>query len=55
MVTVTASLGISMFPDNGTEAKELEIASDRAMYAAKKTGRNICMFWEPNFAPNPAF
>jgi diguanylate cyclase (GGDEF)-like protein len=54
-VVVTASLGISMFPDNGMEAKELEIASDRAMYAAKKTGRNICMFWEPNFAPNPTF
>jgi diguanylate cyclase (GGDEF)-like protein len=37
---VTTSIGVSMFPDNGTEMKELEIASDRAMYAAKRAGRN---------------
>jgi diguanylate cyclase (GGDEF)-like protein len=46
-VQVTASIGVSIFPDNGTEMKELEIASDRAMYAAKKAGRNTCRFWEP--------
>jgi diguanylate cyclase (GGDEF)-like protein/PAS domain S-box-containing protein len=43
---VTASIGISIFPDNGSVAKELEIASDRAMYAAKKSGRNTYCFWE---------
>jgi diguanylate cyclase (GGDEF)-like protein len=46
-VKVTTSIGISIFPDNGTERKELEIASDRAMYAAKKAGRNTYRFWEP--------
>jgi diguanylate cyclase (GGDEF)-like protein len=46
LVTVTTSIGISIFPDNGLEMKELEIASDRAMYAAKKAGRNTCRFWE---------
>jgi len=45
LIEVTASIGVSVFPDNGTEMKELEIASDRAMYAAKKAGRNTCRFW----------
>jgi len=44
---VTTSIGISIFPDNGSVMKELEIASDRAMYAAKKAGRNTYCFWEP--------
>lgn len=46
MIEMTTSIGISLFPDNGTEMKELEIASDRAMYAAKKAGRNTYRFWE---------
>jgi len=40
MLEVTASIGISIFPDDGAEMKSLEIAADRAMYAAKKGGRN---------------
>jgi len=55
LVTVTASIGVSMFPDNGTIVKELEIASDRAMYAAKKAGRNACRFWEPYTEPLSTF
>lgn len=47
LVEVTTSIGISIFPDNGSVMKELEIASDRAMYAAKKAGRNTYCFWEP--------
>lgn len=47
LIKMTTSIGVSMFPDNGSEMKELEIASDRAMYAAKKAGRNTCRFWEP--------
>jgi diguanylate cyclase (GGDEF)-like protein len=51
LVDVTTSIGISMYPVNGTEAKELEIASDRAMYAAKKAGRNTSRFWEAQTSP----
>jgi len=47
LIEVTTSIGISIFPDNGLAIKELEIASDRAMYAAKKAGRNTYCFWEP--------
>ena len=43
-VEVTTSIGISMFPDNGSVMKELEIASDRAMYAAKRAGKNTYRF-----------
>jgi diguanylate cyclase (GGDEF)-like protein/PAS domain S-box-containing protein len=46
LLQVTVSIGISVYPHNGTEIKELEIASDRAMYAAKKAGRNSYSFWE---------
>lgn len=43
---ITSSIGISIFPDNGHTKKELEIASDRAMYAAKKAGKNGYKFSE---------
>jgi len=45
-VSVTASIGITIFPDNSTVMKELQIDADRAMYAAKKAGRNRYCFWE---------
>jgi diguanylate cyclase (GGDEF)-like protein len=47
LIEVTTSIGISIFPDNGSNTKELEIASDRAMYAAKKAGRNTYRFSLP--------
>ncbi|HIJ88960.1 MAG TPA: diguanylate cyclase [Desulfuromonadales bacterium] len=47
LIPITTSIGISVYPHNGTDIKGLEIASDRAMYAAKKAGRNTFRFWEP--------
>jgi len=37
---VTASVGLAVWPDNGTHADELMTAADRALYAAKAAGRN---------------
>src|SRR6185503_6664002 len=37
---VTASMGISVFPDGGTAAEELLRSADQAMYSAKRAGRN---------------
>ena len=50
-IRTTTSIGISVYPLNGTDIKGLEIASDRAMYAAKKAGRNRYSFWEPRVDP----
>jgi diguanylate cyclase (GGDEF)-like protein len=43
---VTTSIGISIFPDDATEPKALEAAADKAMYAAKRSGRNTRIFFE---------
>jgi diguanylate cyclase (GGDEF)-like protein len=37
---ITASIGISMFPENGDNRESLLTSADLAMYAAKKAGRN---------------
>lgn len=39
-VAVTVSIGISVFPDDGTDSEALVEAADIAMYAAKRNGRN---------------
>jgi diguanylate cyclase (GGDEF)-like protein len=40
MVYITASFGISMFPNDGNDGKALLLGADQAMYAAKSNGRN---------------
>jgi len=44
-VTVTASIGISMYPKDGTNAMALLKNADMAMYLAKKRGRNNFQFY----------
>ena len=41
---ITASIGISVFPDDGTDAMTLINAADAAMYHAKQEGRNNFQF-----------
>ncbi|WP_374764691.1 sensor domain-containing protein [Yunchengibacter salinarum] len=44
---VSASLGVSVYPDDGREADQLVRAADTAMYRAKENGRNqYCFFAE---------
>ena len=40
-VSVGASIGISMYPADGTTGEELIRKADSAMYAAKQSGRNL--------------
>jgi diguanylate cyclase (GGDEF)-like protein/PAS domain S-box-containing protein len=46
-VYVSASIGIALFPRDGTSAEELLKRSDVAMYQAKKNGRDNQQFYSP--------
>jgi diguanylate cyclase (GGDEF)-like protein len=37
---MTVSLGIAVFPEHGTTLEEMLLASDRALYESKRSGRN---------------
>ena len=39
-VTISASIGISLYPENGTTAEELIRSADKAMYGIKRQGKN---------------
>ena len=43
----TASLGVSMYPDDGGDAETLLKHADVAMYRAKEKGRNFVQFYTP--------
>ncbi|CAG2150004.1 EAL domain-containing protein [Cupriavidus numazuensis] len=44
-VFVTPSIGISIYPDDGTDRKQLLMQADRAMYEAKEEGKNNFRFF----------
>jgi diguanylate cyclase (GGDEF)-like protein/PAS domain S-box-containing protein len=44
---VTASIGISIYPDDAEDAKALVKCADTAMYYAKEAGRNSYRFFRP--------
>ena len=44
-LTVTGSIGISIFPEDGSDAHELIRNADAAMYQAKNAGRNNFKFY----------
>ncbi|GAM07903.1 putative signaling protein [Geobacter sp. OR-1] len=47
VVTTTASIGITIFPDDGLNGQTLLSSADMAMYAAKERGRNMYNFFSP--------
>ena len=44
---ITASIGISVFPDDGDDAEELIKNADTAMYRAKDKGKNCYQLYKP--------
>ena len=47
-ITVTPSIGISLWPEHGRDARHLVNAADSAMYDAKADGRNTFRFFNPS-------
>ena len=45
---VTASIGLSMYPEDGQDADTLIRNADVAMYRAKERGRNVYQFYTPD-------
>ncbi len=45
---VSCSIGISLFPHDGDTGAELIRKADMAMYSAKKSGKNIFHYFDPN-------
>jgi diguanylate cyclase (GGDEF)-like protein/PAS domain S-box-containing protein len=46
---VTSSIGVAMYPDDGTDAETLLKHADAAMYRAKENGRNSFQFFTAEF------
>ena len=46
-VSITASIGVALFPEDGKDVETLTRNSDTAMYAAKEDGRNTVKFFAP--------
>lgn len=49
---VTASIGVSMYPEDGDDAESLLKKADMAMYEAKAKGRNNFQFFTPTMDEN---
>ncbi len=47
-ITISFSIGISLFPNDGISFDDLLNKADTAMYAAKKGGRNTFRFFSPD-------
>ncbi|MET0327315.1 MAG: EAL domain-containing protein [Luteimonas sp.] len=49
-VRVTASIGVSLYPDDGTTAHALLSHADAAMYHSKQSGRNLVSLYLPGMS-----
>ena len=43
---VTTSIGIAIYPEDGEDAEGLMKNADVAMYSAKRSGKNVCHFYD---------
>ncbi|MFG6176392.1 putative bifunctional diguanylate cyclase/phosphodiesterase [Halomonas sp. THAF12] len=50
VVSISSSVGISLYPDHGRDKHELMVHADAAMYCAKQMGRNNFQYFEPDMS-----
>lgn len=55
MIYTTASLGISLYPNDGSDGKVLLLNADQAMYAAKAQGRNSFQYFTQSLQVNASY
>ena len=48
-VSISASLGVALFPQDGQNEEQLLISADQALYAAKKAGKDTWRYFDPTF------
>ena len=48
MASVSMSVGVAVYPENGSSISEIIKAADIAMYVAKKSGKNSYRFFQPD-------
>ncbi len=53
-IAVSASIGMSVYPEDGTDRSALLKAADTALYSAKSQGRNRCCFYTRELASRAA-
>jgi diguanylate cyclase (GGDEF)-like protein len=54
-VGVTISMGVSSYPQDGSESEHIIVSADEAMYVAKESGRNsVIAHWKLHEAEGPA-
>jgi len=46
---ITTSIGVTIYPDDADNEKNLLISADKAMYKSKKLGRNKIIYFNPNY------
>ncbi|MDP3538401.1 MAG: EAL domain-containing protein [Azonexus sp.] len=46
-ISISASIGVTLFPNDGSDSDTLLRHADQAMYAAKQSGRNRCHLFDP--------
>jgi diguanylate cyclase (GGDEF)-like protein len=54
MLSVTCSVGVSIFPDAGKDWESLFKTADEALYVSKRSGRNRCTAWQAGRRPGVA-
>ena len=47
VLQISSSIGVAIYPDHGDSEETLLRLADRAMYTAKRSGRNAVQVWEP--------